>query len=96
MYELIEKSEIFNVHKIVIKAPEIANSINPGQFVIIMGNEFSERIPLTISDWNAEAGTITLYFLEVGISTMELGRMKAGDSLYAVTGPLGNPSEIRN
>ena len=58
MYELIEKTEIFNVHKMVIKAPEIANSIQAGQFVIIMGDEFSERIPLTISDWNTEAGTI--------------------------------------
>jgi NAD(P)H-flavin reductase len=95
MYELIEKSEIFNVHKMVIKTPEIASSINPGQFVIVMCNEFSERIPLTISDWDTEAGTITLYFLEVGISTMELARMKAGDSLYALTGPLGNPSEIK-
>lgn len=96
MYELMEKTEIFNVHKIAIKAPEIANSAQAGQFVIIMGDEFGERIPLTISDWNSKAGTITLFFLEVGISTMELGRMKAGDSLYAVTGPLGIPSKIKN
>jgi len=96
MYEIIEKSEIFNVHKMVIKAPEIAHSIQAGQFVIVMGNEYSERIPLTVSDWNTDAGTITLYILEVGISTLELARMKIGDSLYAVTGPLGIPSEIKN
>jgi NAD(P)H-flavin reductase len=96
MYELIERSEIFNVHKMVINAPEIANSIKPGQFVIIMGNECSERIPITASDWNTDTGTITLYVLELGISTLELARMKTGDSLYAVTGPLGIPSEIKN
>ncbi|MBW1672935.1 MAG: sulfide/dihydroorotate dehydrogenase-like FAD/NAD-binding protein [Deltaproteobacteria bacterium] len=96
MYELIEKAEIFNVHKMVITAPEIAQSIQAGQFVIVMGNEYSERIPLTVSDWNTDTGTITLYILEVGISTLELARMKVGNSLYAVSGPLGVPSEIKN
>ncbi|UCG67471.1 MAG: sulfide/dihydroorotate dehydrogenase-like FAD/NAD-binding protein [Deltaproteobacteria bacterium] len=94
MYELVEKSEVFNVHKMVVKAPEIAHSIEAGQFVIVMGSENSERIPLTVSDWNTDTGTITLYVLEIGMSTLELARMKVGDSLYAVTGPLGSPSEI--
>jgi len=96
MYELTEKSEVFNVHKMVINAPEIAHSIKAGQFVIVMGSEYSERIPLTVSDWNTDTGTIILYVLETGISTLELARMKVGDSLYAVTGPLGSPSEIGN
>jgi ferredoxin--NADP+ reductase len=96
MYELMEKSEIFNVHRMVIKAPEIAHAIRPGQFVIVMASAYGERIPLTVSDWNADVGTITIYLLEVGISSLEMARMKAGDSLYAITGPLGNPSEVRN
>ncbi|GAJ05581.1 unnamed protein product, partial [marine sediment metagenome] len=95
MYELVEKAETFNVHKMVIKTPEIAHSVKPGQFVIIMVSEYSERIPLTVSDWNTDTETITLYSLEIGISTLELARMKVGDSLYAVTGPLGIPSEIK-
>ena len=95
MYELLEKSEIFNVHKMVVRAPDIARSLKPGQFVIVMGDEYSERIPLTVSDWDADTGAITLYVLELGISTLELARMNVGDSLYAVTGPLGAPSEIR-
>jgi len=95
MYEIREKSEIFNVHKMVITAPEIAQSMQAGQFVIVMCNEYSERIPLTVSDWNTDSGTITLYILEVGISTLELARMTIGDSLYAVTGPLGVPSDIK-
>jgi len=96
MYEIVEKSEIFNVHKIVIKAPAIASAVKAGQFVIIMASEYSERIPVTVSDWDVEAGNITLYILEVGISTLELARMKVGDSLFAVTGPLGVPSEIKD
>jgi NAD(P)H-flavin reductase len=96
MYELVEKSEIFNVHKMVIKAPGIADSMKPGQFCIIMGTEFSERIPMTVSDWSTDTGTITIYALELGLSTLELARMKVGGSLYAVTGPLGTPSEIRH
>jgi len=96
MYKIIERSEIFNVHKMVVAAPEITLSMRAGQFVIVMGNEYSERIPLTVSDWDTDAGTITLYILEVGISTLELARMKIGDSIYAVTGPLGVPSVIKN
>ncbi|UCB45458.1 MAG: sulfide/dihydroorotate dehydrogenase-like FAD/NAD-binding protein [Spirochaetota bacterium] len=94
MYELIEKSEILNVHKMVFAAPKIAESIEAGQFVIVMGSEYGERIPITVSDWSADTGTIALYVLETGMSTLELARMKVGDSLYAVTGPLGVPSEI--
>ncbi|MBN1226322.1 MAG: sulfide/dihydroorotate dehydrogenase-like FAD/NAD-binding protein [Deltaproteobacteria bacterium] len=96
MFEIVEKSEVFNVHKIVVTAPDIARAVRAGQFVIIMGAEYSERIPVTVSDWDAAAGTIVLYVLEVGISTLELARMKVGDSLFAVTGPLGVPSEIKN
>jgi NAD(P)H-flavin reductase len=96
MYELMEKSEIFNVHKMVVSAPDIARSVKPGQFVIVMGDEYGERLPLTVSDWDADTGAITLYVLELGISTLELGRMNVGDSLYAVTGPLGLPSEIKH
>ena len=95
MYEIREKSEIFNIHKMVINTPEIAHAAKAGQFVIVMATEYSERIPLTLSDWNTDTGTITLYVLEAGISTLELARMKVGEHLYAVTGPLGTPSEIR-
>jgi NAD(P)H-flavin reductase len=96
MYELVGKSEIFNVHKMVIEAAGIADSIKAGQFVIIMATEYSERIPMTVGDWNTDTGTIIIYALEMGISTLELARMKVGDSLYAVTGPLGTPSEIKH
>lgn len=95
MYELIEKSEIFNVYRMIVRAPEIARAVKPGQFVIAMASEYGERIPLTVSDWDAAAGTITLYVIEAGISTLELASIRVGGALYAVTGPLGRPCDIR-
>jgi ferredoxin--NADP+ reductase len=55
-----------------------------------------ERVPLTICDYNAQKGTVSFAFHEVGKTTKELGTFDRGESLFNVTGPLGNPSEIRN
>ena len=95
MYKILSKSEIVpNVHKLVLEAPDIAEKAKPGQFVILMIDEEGERLPFTLSDWDAKAGTITIYFLEVGLSTMQLVRFK-GDALFAVIGPLGKPTPIK-
>ena len=94
MYKIVSKSEVVpNVHKLVINAPDIAEKARPGQFVILMIDEEGERLPFTLSDWDAKNGTITIYFLEVGLSTMNLARLKAGE-LSAVIGPLGKPVSI--
>lgn len=94
MYKIVSKSEVVpNVHKLVIKAPEIAEKARPGQFVILMIKEEGERLPFTLSDWDAKKGTITIYFLEVGLSTMDLARLRS-DELFAVIGPLGKPIPI--
>ncbi len=84
-----------NIHKLVIEAPQIAEKAQPGQFIILMIDEKGERLPFTLSDWDAEKGRITTYFLEVGLSTMGLARFK-GDELFAVIGPLGKPVAIEN
>lgn len=95
MKKITAKREIVpNVHLLEIDAPLISQKAKPGQFVIIMPDEVGERIPFTISDWDADKGTITIFFLEVGISTMKMARMSAGDDLYAVVGPLGRPAKI--
>ena len=95
MYKILSKSEIVpNVHKLVLEAPDIAEKAKPGQFVILMIDEEGERLPFTLSGWDAKAGTITIYFLEVGLSTMQLVRFK-GDELFAVIGPLGKPTPIK-
>jgi ferredoxin--NADP+ reductase len=89
--ELAPKIRLFEVY-----APEIAEKTKPGQFIIIVIDEKGERIPLTIAGYNVKRGTITFVFNEVGKTTKQLGLLKEGDYIENVTGPLGNPSEIKN
>ena len=78
----------------MVAAPEVARKAKPGQFVIVVVDEHGERIPLTIADYDPQAGTVTIIFQEVGKTTKHLGTLHAGDSLHALVGPLGLPSEI--
>ena len=77
-----------------IEAPRIAKAALPGQFVIVRADERGERIPLTLSDWDAGKGTVRLVIQTVGYSTGKICSLKAGDSLADVAGPLGRPSEL--
>ena len=95
MFEIIEKREIApNNHEIVLRAPAIARKALAGQFVILMVDERSERVPYTLCDWDAEAETITLVVQEVGQSSRKLALLNAGDSVDHLAGPLGDPIEI--
>ncbi len=85
-----------DMKELVVESPQIAKVRKAGQFVIVRANETGERIPLTIADADAEAGTITLIFQEVGKSTMLLGCFEEGDSILDVVGPLGKPTHIEN
>jgi len=82
------------VKQFKIAAPEIAKKRKPGQFIVLRINEEGERIPLTIADAHPEAGTITLIFQEVGKSTEQLGKLKAGDTVADLIGPLGVPTHV--
>ena len=85
-----------NVFMMKIEAPLIASERKAGQFIILMvDQEAGERIPLTIADADPAAGTITIIFQTVGATTTKLSRLEVGDSLAAVLGPLGRPTEIR-
>lgn len=97
MFQIIRK-EVFSptIKLMDIKAPDVARKVQPGQFVILRIDEKGERIPLTVADFNREAGTITIIFQEVGYSTTELGKMEAGEYLLDFVGPLGEPTEIEN
>jgi len=77
-----------------VSASLIAESAKPGQFVMLWPGEHSERIPLTISDIDAQKGTISIIFQEVGRGTIELGRFNVGDDIPSLSGPLGKPTEI--
>ena len=97
MNPIIEKQDLSeNVVRMVLAAPEIARKRRAGQFIILKIDEPGERIPLTIVDSDAEAGTITIIFQVVGKTTAALAAMKAGDEISDVQGPLGNPTEIEN
>jgi ferredoxin--NADP+ reductase len=79
-----------------IKAPHVARNAKAGQFVIVRIDEFGERIPLTIADFDRNNGTITIIFQELGKSTVHLGMLEPGDSVASFAGPLGYPTEIEN
>ena len=92
---ILQKNEIApNFHRLVVKAPAIARHAKPGQFVIMMSNEWSERAPFTLVDWDAQAGTITLIIEDVGRASHEIAMLEQGDCLAHVSGPLGLPFPI--
>lgn len=96
MFEVMKREMIVpNLHEIVLSCPEIASQIRPGQFVIVRSDEEGERIPLSVADWDKEAGTISLIFMEVGASTALLAGLEAGDKIPTVVGPLGKATEIK-
>ena len=95
MSRIVEKSELApGIHQMVIHSPAIAGKAQPGHFVLVMADEQGERIPLTIADFDRQAGTITLVLMVVGTSSRKLARLHQGDELYALIGPLGQPSHI--
>ena len=90
------KKESLNptVSRMVVAAPLIAAKALAGQFVILRAKPDSERIPLTISDYDRGAGTVTIIYQVVGGATMELETLAPGESLADLAGPLGKPSEL--
>ena len=95
MVPVVERRMIVpNLHLLTVLAPEVAESARPGNFVILRPDEQGERIPLTIADWDAAAGTVSSVFVQVGASTAKLARLKAGDEIPSYAGPLGNETEI--
>ncbi|NPV08157.1 MAG: sulfide/dihydroorotate dehydrogenase-like FAD/NAD-binding protein [Anaerolineae bacterium] len=97
MYEIVGKEQLAPVTTLLrVSAPEVARKAQAGQFVILIAIESGERIPLTLGDWDREKGTVDLVFQQVGKTTALLATFEPGDSLYALTGPLGRPSEIQH
>ncbi len=97
MYKILKKEALSEQVKLmVIDAPLVARKAQPGQFIILRINEQGERIPLTIADFDAEAGTVTIIFQEVGKTTIHLGTLNEGDSLLDFVGPLGKPSHFES
>lgn len=95
MFKIVERKELNpTVTKLVIEAPLVAKKAQPGQFIIVRANADSERIPLTVADYDREAGTVTIIFQVVGESTMELNQLAVGQSVHDFVGPLGVASHL--
>lgn len=95
MYKIVKAQMLAeNIYLMDVEAKRIAKACLPGQFVIVKIDEKGERIPLTICDYNREAGTVTIVFQTVGASTERMAKLQEGDNFQDVTGPLGQPSEF--
>ena len=94
--KIIAESSGTRITRFEIHAPLIASKVKPGQFIVIMVKEVGERVPLTVVDKDEQSGSITLIVQELGFSTKLLGSLNIGDSLYAIVGPLGHATEIKN
>ena len=93
MYKILRK-KVLNptVTLMDVEAPLIAKKAEPGQFIILRVDEAGERIPLTIADYDREAGTITIIFQIVGATTEKLNQLNEGEYIHDFVGPLGVPS----
>ena len=95
MYKILNAEKLSaNVFLMDVEAPRVAKHCLPGQFVIVKRDEVGERIPLTICDYDAEKGTVTIVFQPAGASTTRMAQLKAGDYFEDFVGPLGQPSEL--
>jgi ferredoxin--NADP+ reductase len=98
MNKILSKKQLSDeVYEMVVDAPLIARARKAGQFIIVqIDTDWGERIPLTIADADAQAGTVTLVFQTVGATTHKLAMKKTGDYVENILGPLGNPTHIEN
>jgi len=95
MYEVQKRDALApGLTLLKIRAPQIARKMQPGQFVIARVDEFGERIPLSVADWDNES--ISVVVQDVGVSTRKISLLDVTDSLQNLAGPLGKPSPIEN
>ena len=95
MFKIVEKRQLSeNIFEMKIAAERVARAAQPGQFVIVRVKEGGERIPLTIADYDVEAGTVTIVTQTIGMSTRKICALEVGEYLADFAGPLGRPSEF--
>ncbi len=95
MFKIVSKRNLNDsVTMMTFDAPFIAKKVKAGQFVIIRTDDMGERIPLTVADFDAEKGTLTVIFQKVGFTTKKLDTFEVGESVSDVVGPLGCPTEF--
>ena len=94
MYKILRKQCLNpTVTRMDVEAPLIAKKAEPGQFIILRVDADGERIPLTIADYDREAGWVSIIFQIVGATTEKLNHLEEGDFIHDFVGPLGKPTE---
>ena len=95
MFTILEKRLLAeNIYSMKVAAPRVARAALPGQFVIVRADAVGERIPLTIADYDAREGSVTIVVQTLGVSTRKICALEAGEALADFAGPLGRPSEF--
>lgn len=95
MFRIVSKRNLSaNITEMKVLAPRVAESALPGQFVIVRTDEYGERVPLTICDYDREAGTVTIVTQTIGISSQKINSLEEGESFADFAGPLGRPSDL--
>lgn len=95
MYRIVSKEMLTpTICRMKVEARRLASAALPGQFLIVRADEQGERIPLTISDYDKDAGTVTIVTQKIGASTSEICSYDVGESFADVVGPLGVPSDF--
>lgn len=97
MYQIVRKRKLNQAGsalEMVVKAPLVARKCLAGQFIIFRTDEYGERVPLTIADYDRAGGTVTIMFQPVGHATKKLAELNEGDSILDFAGPLGKPTEL--
>ncbi|MBO4337683.1 MAG: hypothetical protein J5842_06390, partial [Lachnospiraceae bacterium] len=90
MYKIVKAKELAgSIVYFDVEAPRVASCCLPGQFVIVRTDEDSERIPLTICDYDREKGTVTIVIQCIGEGTTKMKALKEGDAFRDFAGPLG-------
>ena len=94
-FEIVAREDFSDVtYLLEVRHPLMAKAAKPGQFVRVLPRPDGELIPLTLADWDAEAGTISLVVQGVGTSSIEINQMPVGDAFAGIAGPLGRPSDV--
>ena len=95
MYQILSKEMLTpTICRMEVEAPRLAAAAQPGQFLIVRADEKGERIPLTISDFDAKRGTVTIVTQKIGASSADIIAYEPGEAFADVVGPLGLPSDF--
>ena len=95
MFQILERRLLTDkIYFMKVLAPRVSKRALPGQFIIAKTGENGERIPLTICDYDSKAGTVSIVFQTVGVSTLRFAELQEGDAFDDFVGPLGRPSDL--